>query len=320
MSQRLRGIQLNDSSVVIIDVSESSNRSTVAVLGIDGADYRLINEFGCKNIKLDTSRTLDSVTYSLDVPATLEVWPTIATGLHPTDHGISIKPEDRADSKLLRTGHKLLDMLPSELVERLVEFKNSFRQRSMPTTDADHMFIDGLVYNWPGITSCKDWIADGDMFSKLNNKKISHSDFNNHQLASSGKCIGWLAACNQTSVPIAGTHIHALDYFGHAYAERPELLRDMYIEIDSMVGWLADIVEDLVIISDHGMRTAMTNKNRLGIHSSYAMVSSTFGDQLPESVTEFKQWIEPHLQEETAKNIATGVDAPEQHLKNLGYL
>jgi predicted AlkP superfamily phosphohydrolase/phosphomutase len=61
---------------------------TLTVLGIDAADYRLARQWDCSNILLGNSQEIQTFSYSLDVPATLEVWPTIATGKLPQEHGI----------------------------------------------------------------------------------------------------------------------------------------------------------------------------------------------------------------------------------------
>ena len=61
---------------------------SLTVLGLDAADYRLAKRWDCENLLLDNHCGIRTFSYSLDVPATLEVWPTIATGVTPEEHGV----------------------------------------------------------------------------------------------------------------------------------------------------------------------------------------------------------------------------------------
>lgn len=53
----------------------------ITVLRLDAADYEPANNWSCENILLDRHGEVQTETYSLNVPATLEVCPSIATGL-----------------------------------------------------------------------------------------------------------------------------------------------------------------------------------------------------------------------------------------------
>lgn len=298
---------------------------SVVVLGVDGADYKLANLWNCENLLLENSRKLSTYAYSVDRPSTIEVWPTIATGIPIADHGMAI--DDRGwDSKSgLQHIVAAVNKAPNPVVKRLRAAKNkmSSQQRGKAyLQDTEHVFSDGRVKNWPGITPAYLWAEMQDYFQLVHNNDVTVDEFYNRSLGNSGELIGWLAALAETQTPIIGAHIHTLDYMGHVYGKNPEELKTAYKAVDSLVGMLADQVDRLVILSDHGMQTTLTDEGDPGVHSFRAIVSSTFSEDLPETIEDVAPWLEQFkdkVNPQTGDTSST-IDAPEEHLRDLGYL
>lgn len=298
---------------------------TLVILGVDAADYELAKKWKCENLLLAHNGSLKTENHSLDVPATLEVWPTIATGLAPEDHGIVLNNTGWDSRRGLMTIVKIANLFPEPVTNRLRLAKEVFidENKGKQYTNAPHIFDEGRVINWPGVTPCHLWTEEGEWFTQLDNGEISAEEFYIRSLGNTGRIIGWLASMDQMDIPIIGAHIHTLDHMGHIYAKRPEKLRESYTQVDNLIGILRENVERLVIISDHGMQTMeIESDSEYGVHSFRAMVSSSFTDDLPHSITSVKPWIEKHvsIQTHSAANSSTAIDASKEHLRDLGYL
>lgn len=298
--------------------------STVAILGIDAADYQLCNEWNCSNLLLDSHCSIQSLSHSINVPATLEVWPSIATGLRPPEHGITINPADRdSESLLYRLGVRVNQSLPDLLQDRIHRFKEQQMGSTYPQTSSPTIFSQkgGSVYNWPGVTPCHDWKHEGEWFKDVVKGEMSEQEFYKRHLGDVGKGIGWLAAQDQMNIPVAGVHVHMLDHMGHLYAKRPDELRQAYEDVDTLVGWLREVVDRLVVISDHGMQSSALDDSDPGVHSwrSFMAVTGEY-DALPESILDVNGWILELVSEEINDPTTTTADAPIEHLQDLGYL
>ena len=294
---------------------------SLTVLGIDAADYRLAQCWDCENLLLDNHREIKTFSYSLDVPATLEVWPSIATGQPPREHGVVLDQmgwDNTAGLNILVKFSQLLPDTAHSLLSRLKEcqFGSSVQQTTMA-----HVFDEGSVYNWPGVTPCFDWNLEGEWFRDVTTGDLSEKEFRRRYLGSAGKSIGWLAGQSIAGVPIAGAHVHYLDHMGHLCAKRSDPLKSAYEEMDALVGWLRNQVDRLVIISDHGIQTTSTDDSDPGVHSPHALMATTETGELPESVMDVRNWLEERIDGnvEEVESAAT-VDAPMEHLRDLGYL
>lgn len=293
---------------------------TLAVLGLDAADYGLVQEWGYNNLQLNQSRQLTTESHSLEVPATIEVWPTIATGLGPDKHEVILNTADESASLPYQIAQQTVARLPTRVERAIVQTKESQVGAANPTTSASHVFEDGAVTNWPGITPCHDWSEEGDWFSALNDGDLSIEEFERRYRTHLGEQIGWLAGASAAGYPVAGIHIHYLDHMGHVYADRPDALRERYEVVDSFVGWLRHRVDDLLIVSDHGMQVSVLSDDEPGVHSWRALVSSTLDDDLPASVRDVAAWVRSQTAEEGTSESRGSVDAPTKHLEDLGYL
>ncbi|AFO55398.1 MULTISPECIES: alkaline phosphatase family protein [unclassified Natrinema] len=294
---------------------------TLCVLGLDAADYRLANRWGCENMLLENHGELESLTHSLDVPATLEVWPTIATGLSPTEHGVELDGVGWDNATGLSAVVRAVQLLPEPLHERLVDLKAQFSADSgYPRTDEPTVFEDGTVRNWPGVTPCYVWEREGEWFERATDGDLSADEFVRRYFGTTGSCFGWLAGQSLSSVPIVGVHAHVLDHTGHMYARRPTALRRIYERVDSLLGWLRSRVDRLVVLSDHGMQTTATNDPDPGVHADHALIATTESGPLPTDVLSVRDWLEDRIDAGQPERTNATVDAPREHLEDLGYL
>ncbi|WP_123539424.1 alkaline phosphatase family protein [Halosimplex salinum] len=293
---------------------------TIAVLGLDALDYALAEKWGCDNILLENHQQLKTDSHSLEVPATIEVWPTIATGMPPSEHGVFLDATKRDDGVAITFARQLVEMMPSKLHKQIIAVRNfSSNGQNYPTTDREHVFESGVVKNWPGISPCEDWAIAGEWFSAFTTEELKPNEFRSRYLRQTGEQFGWLVGAAQAKEPIAGVHAHILDHMGHAYAERPETLRQYYTIVDNLVGMIRKVLPKIVIVSDHGMQTTVTEDEEPGVHSVRATISSSIDSELPASIYEIRSWLEERIDSGPATE-SSGVDAPMDHLKDLGYL
>lgn len=297
----------------------------VVVLGVDAADYDLARQWNCENLLLDYDAPLKTNSYSVKVPVTLEIWPTIATGLSPDQHGVILNNQGWNSHPVLNVVVDIANRFPEPVTERLRLAKEIVIDAGSgtPQTDAPHIFDHDQVLNWPGITPSHKWVQEGKWFNELNDGALSVNEFYTNSLWNAGKILVWVVAMAHRSPPIIGAHIHTLDHMGHIYADRPGCLREVYQQVDSLVGMVAERVDRLVVLSDHGMQTAAVESDSdPGVHSFRALVSSSFTDDLPESALAVSSWLEGHIDAsaDVSTNDSVAVDAPEEHLRDLGYL
>lgn len=298
------------------------------VLGLDALDHELLNHYGCDTLSLANKTKLETFSHSYEHPVTTEVWPTVATGLHPRDHGISKSGASEWDNPLVAAISKVLNPVPQRYRERLGDVAQAifgadweFQETDAPT------FFDGRnreVHNWPGVHNSE---VLRDRWRTL--EKPARSDdysarkFNRKVLAGGAEKFGWVTEMLHHDLELIGAHVHVLDLAGHAYGRDEEAYRGFYDWMDERVAeLLAAMGEDdeLVILSDHGMGVPAIDGDEPGHHTWRAVFSTTIDDgDLPKSVFEVKDWIEHHVGVVEGVEVAKP-DIDVDHLEDLGYL
>lgn len=294
---------------------------TLLILGLDGADYRLCQRWGCQNLLLDSTIELKTDAHSIDVPATLEVWPSIATGLKPTEHGVLLDPSERQTrSWYHRVANRAVQQLPNTITQWVVEIKQSAVGTGKPITDSSHIFERGAVTNWPGITPCHDWQEEGDWLTAVHADEMTEAEFVRRHKTHLLRQLGWSVGAVEADYPVAGVHVHFLDHMGHLFAERPDRLREAYELTDRYVGWVREHANEVLIVSDHGMQTTETEDPDPGVHSWHALAAVTGNGEPPESIYDVREWAEQRIGEDMSDEQYGGIDAPMSHLEDLGYI
>lgn len=300
---------------------------TIAVLALDAADVRLARDWDCENLLLDDHRKLETYAHTLDFPRTMEVWPTVATGLGPDEHGV-VGDANEWENPALRAASRVTKYLPREVRSTLGRpFQRAGQERSMARTDASHVFENGVVRYWPGITPADHVREAWRLMALASGGEISEEQLKRELTGFAGEELGWLAVASEWNVPIAGVHSHAVDIMGHTYANRESRLRETYEWMDREVGFLRERVDRLVILSDHGMQVGWLDDDP-GTHSFDGLISAEGVDgPLPDSVFDVREWLEAALDEtpaasdrDTAEDAAASSDTPVQHLRDLGYM
>jgi len=128
---------------------------TLIVLGLDALDAGLVKHWDIGSFKLSQHREIETFSYGHDVPYTLEVWPSIATGLHPEEHGITSKDSSNWENPVLDFLSQFSYRLPGDLQSRLGSYFESVTgsEFGLAETSAETVF-DGpkrTVKNWPGV-------------------------------------------------------------------------------------------------------------------------------------------------------------------------
>jgi predicted AlkP superfamily pyrophosphatase or phosphodiesterase len=296
----------------------------LVVLALDAADIRHAEDFDCENILLDEHTKMQSVAHRLDHPHTGEAWPSIATGLHPTEHGITGHGE--WDSTLLtvlsRVAHalNLSRNIRSAVGDRIKE--KTEHDWQLQTVDAP-TFLDGefrAVHNWPGVYRNEAIHYVWDLFHKLQEGDLSEQTFTREAYTEAASKFGWAVEALDHEVELVATHVHILDVFGHMYADDEARYREIYADVDEWIGGLRDSMseeDELLILSDHGMEAEWLDDEEPGSHSWRAIASST-GDSPPEHALDVKEWVESRI--ETVERKESDLEIPEEQLRELGYI
>ncbi|QSG06957.1 alkaline phosphatase family protein [Halapricum desulfuricans] len=297
----------------------------LVVLALDAVDVRHAEDFGCENILLDEHTEMKSVAHRLDHPHTGEAWPSIATGLHPTEHGITGHGE--WDNPILtvasRAAHTLnvSGSIRSKVGDTIKENTN---QEWKLTTVSDPTFLDGetrAVHNWPGVYRNEALQYIWRLFQDAKDDTISKETFVREAYTEAASKFGWVKEAMTYNVEVAATHIHVLDVLGHMFAEDREQYREQYQKIDERVGEIRDTLgpdDNLLILSDHGMEASWIDEDEdYGSHSWRAIASSTVGSP-PEHALDVRDWVEDHVEQIEADR--TRADLPEEQLRQLGYV
>lgn len=296
---------------------------TVAVLALDAADYRLVTEWDCGNLMLDRQQPLEPSAHSFQYPHTMEMWPTIATGVPPEKHGLLASEVNDSDWKsgwLSLASRAANVALPSPVRTEIGRwlFESGFdRERSPPSLDLDHPFDD--VYMWPGLTDAEHLAEVWEISSRVVEEIVRETEIEREMTRYAADEFAWLSS---QPAGLYGAHCHYLDMMGHYYARDEEKLRYHYEKIDRFVGWLRGEVDELIIVSDHGMQVEWFDDESPGDHSFDAMISATAGidDSLPARVEQVSEWLRGVRPDAVRADDQMTSDTTREQLEDLGYL
>jgi hypothetical protein len=317
---------------------------TLIVLGIDALDAGLVEEWDIEELKLEQHKEIESLSSDWDRPHTIEVWPSVATGLTPDEHGI--KRETASDWSYIpnyfhRIASKLLTYKVRMKIGSLLEYFGD--DYELPEVDED-TFMDGenrTVHNWPSVSNNEELKEMWRIF------QMDGSEINKLEMKVFGKGaeqFGWAREMLNHNLELAAVHIHTLDVLGHSYTLNKQdvdsdivnvkggkykesegnidNLREAYERVGDFVDEIVDSMGDndeLLIISDHGMKNSLLDNSDFGSHSYRAYAATTVDCELPSSVLDYKGWIEDNVSDiESDSNEK--IDMPTEQLKDLGYI
>jgi hypothetical protein len=298
---------------------------TLVVLALDALDEALVDEFGVEELRLETSTKLESVAHVREEPYTPEVWATVATGLHPREHGVSTGTSTW-DNPIVDTlsdyaGHLSMPLRNKlgNLITEATGAEYTIREVDAPTMfDGD----DRVVHNWPGVARGSELKRAWNIMGR---EGQSEAAFERDILGLAAEQFGWAREMLRHDVSVAGVHIHLLDATGHAYCTQPEPLEASYRRAGEFVTEIRDSLgedDELLILSDHGMVVDFyADEDDRGVpngsHSWRAFASSTT-DSVPESVFEVREWVDAHASVVTHRDDDLDIDMDQ--LRDLGYV
>lgn len=305
---------------------------TFIILALDGLDAGLVDYWDIEELKLNRHGEMETFNYGFEDPYTLEVWPTIATGLHPEEHGITAKDSSEWGNPILGYLSKFAYLLPSDVQSRLGTYIEEVTGSDFSLAEtSERTFFDGpkrTVENWPGV---KDSHKLEEVW-KMTSAGYSHSAFRREVLGKAAGQFGWAREMLRHDPVLAGVHIHALDVLGHAYTEKGKQdkhasgkiqdLKKSYQDIGLKVRDLKDALsdnDDLLILSDHGITNEIIDSRDtdFGSHSFRAFAATTLDEPLPEDVFMVYDWVESHTEHAEEEE---SMEMPKERLRELGYI
>lgn len=296
---------------------------TLVLLGLDALDAALVDRFDMDAYRLDASGEIETFAHSREVPYTLEVWPTVVTGVGPDEHGITESGTSDWNNPILELGSKLTGQLPEGTRGRLGRFvrETTGEREKLAETGSWSVFDrpDAVVHNWPGVYEGSDLQRAWDLM-EATTEGMDRSTFERELMGLCAQQFGWAREMLNHSVGIAGVHVHTLDAAGHAYSTDETALTRIYDRVAKYVDELHSALgpeDDILLLSDHGMKTEFLDDDS---GHSFRAFAATTSDDVPASVYDVVDWIEMNTGDPAASEDSGGVDIDEEQLRNLGYI
>ncbi|MGB9932001.1 alkaline phosphatase family protein [Haloarcula amylolytica] len=297
-------------------------QETLTVLALDAADHDLLKRWDCENILLDNNTKLETYCHTYNHPSTVEVWATMATGVGPEDHNAIMGPSMEWHNPLVNFASEIATVLPDDWREWLGRFAHNFSNAGYPQTDLPHVFEEGLVAWWPGITPAET-VVDAVKWTteSVVGENLGYAELWGNMKGNCARSLAYLEGASEFDVPIVGAHCHMLDTAGHTFSKSEDELRKAYKWVDEQIGQLEEEADRLVILSDHGMQTnCITEDTDPGTHSMRAIVSTNFEASLPNSVFDVSDWLEKNTLERAGEESKAMSDTTREQLEDLGYI
>lgn len=295
------------------------------VVALDALDHWHVDHFDVPDLRLAQHRPIETFSHMKDQPYTLEVWPTVATGLGPAEHGLTGGGTSEWDNPVIDVLSTFTAKLGGNTRDKLGNIAESLTgaEYSIPETDADHVFEgDGrAVHNWPGVENSAELQRVWDTANPDEGDQTI-AGFERDIFGIGAEQFGWLGEMLHHELSLAGCHVHTLDMCGHIYRMDESRYRQTYERVGEWVGHLREQLgpdDELLLVSDHGIHTSWDGTSvEPGRHSERAMAATTMDKPLFDDVHDAREWIE-----EATDDVAVAtddVDIPTEQLEDLGYI
>lgn len=305
---------------------------TLVVLGLDALDSTQVEYFGMEEYMLNTHGKMETFAYQNPIPHTGEVWPSVATGLHPRDHGITHGGESKWDTWWAEYASLAVGkFIPMKKRAKLGRIIRQYTSADWEINEADDpTFFDGearYCHNWPGTINGNEVRKVWRHINHTVNKGEVQEDFDKRLLGTGASKFAWIEEMLNHNCVLVGSHIHVLDASGHAYGTNEDHYRGFYKWSSEWIRRVKDTMDEddeMLILSDHGMNTSwLPIDEELCHHSWRAYSASTTGDR-PETVFGVKDWVENNIRKHERKyrqqKEETELNMPEETLRDLGYI
>lgn len=297
---------------------------TLVILALDALDAGLVERFGAADFELESTTEIETFAHARDVPYTMEIWPSVATGVPPDVHGVTGAGTSEWKNPLLELGSLISSRFPEGTRGRwgrLVREKTGQRETLGRTSEPTFFDMEGaVVRNWPGVTDGSDLQYAWDLMHAVT-QGMPRAEFERKLLGRGAEQFGWAREMLHHDVRVAGVHIHTLDAAGHAYSDDESALSAIYERVGEYVTEIRHALsddDDLLLVSDHGIATTFLDGDDSAGHSWRAYASATT-DDVPESVYDVKAWVERHAPD-ASSGEEEAIDLPAERLRDLGYI
>ena len=305
---------------------------TLVILGLDALDAAQVEHFDVDEFRLNTYGEMETFAHQNPIPHTGEVWPSVATGLHPDEHGITYGGESEWDSPIVEYASRFvapyLSMPLRAKLGRLVQGATG-ADWQIHETDSPTIFDgDGrYVHNWPGVHRSEELQRVWDQIEKTVEGSLPEEAFDRELCANEVQKFAWVKESLNFNTVLIATHIHLLDAAGHAYGRNENHYRFYYEKTADHIREIRNKMDDddeLLILSDHGMNTGWLPNDHEICHHSFRAFSASTLDSHPESVFEVRDWVKehvgPHERRYDRRRERTDLEMPEETLRDLGYI
>lgn len=322
------------------------------VLGVDALDPELVDPDDHPALTLEAHSAIETIASHTGEPSTHELWPTIITGLPPSEHGLQLDDGVAWGNPVLEAGSTLADrVIPDTLQTRIGAWLLTNTEADAFRTPASYYEERGISTVFDGHTSTAigvpNYVTDdrsedrehalrrrmGDLFERDPDARGGHASsdpelFYEHCLEMSMVRIARARrALRSRQFELVFAYTSGLDLIGHVTHDRPALQRAAYDELNEFVGELREDlrdVDELLLVSDHGLQE--------GIHTHEAMVAGTSRALVSdiESVTDVRAAIEAELDrtdhtlgnegEDRYNGVDIGSERVREQLEDLGYM
>jgi predicted AlkP superfamily pyrophosphatase or phosphodiesterase len=323
---------------------------TITILGIDALDPDLIDPDTHENLSMNAHHPIDTILSVAGEPSTHELWPTIITGLTPSEHGLKLDDGVTWGNPIFRIGSNIADyLLPQKIQSRIGAWlltntsEDAFREQAtyyienglstiFDGREAEAIGIPNYVVN-PDDEDREHALrrSMGDLFERDSDAKGGHTSADPIEFYEQCMEMGMVRiartrrALRSRNYELIFGYTSALDLIGHISYDNPDLQHDAYNEMDNFVGELiGDLYpeDDLLLVSDHGLQD--------GLHTDEAVVASTDCTLIDniDSVTDVRAAVEDALDQndhaptgrERLVQPNNGGDSVRKQLEDLGYM
>lgn len=298
---------------------------TLLIIGLDALDAKLIDHYELEQFDLGVSCELDTYAEMHPVPFTLEVWPTVATGLPPQEHGVTGAGTSQWDNLVVDFASNFTGQLTENMRSRLGDIAEQLTgaEWTFGVTERPTIF-DGenrVVHNWPGVKNPEELQQIWGLMNAANDGEISREEFDREVLGIAAEQFGWAREMLKHDVDLAGVHVHTPDAFGHPYAWDEDRLCEKYERIAEFVTELRNALgedDELLVLSDHGMQVNWFEEDENISKHSFRAYATTTLETVPESVYDVRDWVESNVVESDVAR--SEIEMPEETLRDLGYI
>jgi len=322
---------------------------TVVVLGLDALDPDLVDPEHHPNLVLDHHRSIGTIASHAGEPSTHELWPTIITGVEPSEHGLVLEDGVAWENPFLRLGSSAADFLiPDTLQSRIGAWlltnttEDAFRTPKSYYSDRGLTTVfDGLEAKPIGIPNYVIGGAEdrehqlrrqlGSLFERDPDAVGGHTSADPVEFYE--QCIEMAlvrlararSALRSQRYGLVFAYTSGLDLIGHVAHGTPKLQERAYAELDEFVGEVRadlDANDELLLVSDHGLQNGVHTNEAMAAGTSESMVGSI------ESVCDVRDAIETEIQtgaHRPSPMVLDGSDsgdaeAVRTQLEDLGYM